>query len=175
MHQSVVKTQQFVNMNREDVVSGWCRRIGFGQQKGRRMVVEKLVLEKSCLVVQVREDGSYSVGPQGREAVWRDAMEKGAVIGIGQHTPGDVEGESWWVVYGQSDAGADVTVRLEDGSHVPVGRIGEIFASEWVSTPQQALLYRSDRPVESQPTNLSVLFARPTFMPKAAFPENDRL
>ena len=102
---------------------------------------------------------------------WR----RGAVIGIGQHTPGDVEGESWWVVYGQSDIGADVTVRLEDGSHVPVSRLGEIFASEWVSTPQQALLYRSDRPVESQPTKLSVLFARPKFMPKAAFPENDRL
>ena len=70
------------------------------------------------------------------------------------------------VVYGQSDIGADVTVRLEDGSHVPVSRLGEIFASEWVSTPQQALLYRSDRPVESQPTKLSVLFARPKFMPK---------
>ncbi|MFD9680226.1 hypothetical protein ACFWAD_10135 [Rhodococcus sp. NPDC059969] len=139
------------------------------------MAVEQLVLEKSRLVVQVREDGSYSVGPQGREPLWRDPMEKGAVIGIGQHTPGDVGGESWWVVYGQSDTTADVTVRLEDGSHVPVLRLGEIFASEWVSAPQQALLYRSDRPVESQPTKLSVLFARPKFMPKAAFPENDRL
>jgi len=139
------------------------------------MVVEQLMLEKSRLVVQVREDGNYSVGSQGLEAIWRDPMDKGAVIGIGQHTPGDVEGESWWVVYGQSDTTADVTVRLEDGSHVKVGRIGEIFAAEWVSTPQQALLYRSDRPVESQPTKLSVLFARPKFMPKAAFPESDRL
>ena len=175
MHQSVVKTQQFVNTNRDCSASGACRRIRFGQRKGLGIVVEQLVLEKSGLVVQVREDGSYCVGPQGREAVWRDPMEKGAVIGIGQHTPGDVEGESWWVVYGQSDIGADVTVRLEDGSHVPVSRLGEIFASEWLSTPQQALLYRSDRPVESQPTKLSVLFARPKFMPKAAFPENDRL
>ncbi|MDV6277003.1 hypothetical protein R3Q06_26250 [Rhodococcus erythropolis] len=139
------------------------------------MAVEQLVLEKSRLVLQVREDGSYSVGPQGREAFWHDSMDKGAVIGIGQRTPGDVEGESWWVVYGQSDTTADVTVRLEDGSSVPVLRLGEIFASEWVSTPQQALLYRSDRPVESQPTKLSVLFARPKFMPQAAFPENDRL
>ncbi|MCJ0904910.1 hypothetical protein [Rhodococcus sp. ARC_M6] len=140
-----------------------------------KLVVEELVLEKSRVAVSVRSDDSYSVAPASREKIWHDRLEKGAVIGIGQHTPGDVEGESWWVVYGQSDAGADVTVRLEDGSHVPVQRIGDIFVSEWVSLPQRALLYRSDRPVESQPTNLSVLFARPRFMPKAPFPENDRL
>ncbi|MCE4268507.1 hypothetical protein [Rhodococcus globerulus] len=139
------------------------------------MATDELVLEKSHAVIQVREDGSYSVGSQGRGEVWHAPMEKGAVVGIGQHTPGDVEGESWWVVYGQSDAQADVTVRLEDGSHVPVLRIGDIFVCEWVSVPQRALLYRSDRPVESQPTNLSVLFARPRFMPNAPFPENDRL
>ncbi|MFE4503093.1 hypothetical protein ACFRFQ_24840 [Rhodococcus sp. NPDC056743] len=139
------------------------------------MAVDQLVLEKSGVVVCVREDSNYSVGQRGSGEVWHVPMEKGAVIGIGQHTPGDVEGESWWVVYGQSDAHADVTVRLEDGSHVPVLRIGDIFVCEWVSTPQQALLYRSDRPVESQPTNLSVLFARPRFMPTAPFPENDRL
>ncbi|GAA3198485.1 hypothetical protein GCM10020255_101790 [Rhodococcus baikonurensis] len=52
------------------------------------MVVEQLMLEKSRLVVQVREDGNYSVGSQGLEAIWRDPMDKGAVIGIGQHTPG---------------------------------------------------------------------------------------
>ncbi|MDI9915162.1 hypothetical protein [Rhodococcus sp. IEGM 1379] len=140
-----------------------------------KVVVEELVLEKSRVAVSVRGDGSYSVARASRERIWHDRLEKGAVIGIGEHTPGDVEGESWWVVCGQSDVGADVTVRLEDGSHVPVRRIGDIFVSEWVSLPQQALLYRSDWPVESQPANLSVLFACPRFMPKAPFPENDRL
>lgn len=40
------------------------------------MATDELVLEKSHVVIQVLEDGSYSVGSQGRDEVWHAPMEK---------------------------------------------------------------------------------------------------
>lgn len=47
--------------------------------------------------------------------MWRTRPDGDGLFGVAEHDPGDVAGESWWVLYGVADTGVDVMVVLEDG------------------------------------------------------------
>lgn len=147
------------------------------------MNVERLVLERSGVIIQVREDGLSCVaraedlpGLESRPAevgsMWRPPLPPETTSGIEEHTPGDVPGPSWWVIYGNADPEVTVEVTLEDGTLPGVHRIGNVWACEWVSRPQKAFVYRSDRPRNHQPDKIE--FIRPRFHPPAPHPENER-
>jgi hypothetical protein len=58
-----------------------------------------------------------------------------------------------------------IDLTLEDGSSPTVHRLGNFWAIEWVSIPQKAFLYRSDRPEDSQPHKIRMI--RPSYLPPA--------
>lgn len=94
--------------------------------------------------------------------MWREPDPPEALTVIEEHPPGDAP-ESWWVVYGNATPDVGVFVTLEDGTHPTVHRIGHVWACEWVSPPQNAYLYRSDRPKERQPWRIRMI--RPGYLP----------
>lgn len=97
--------------------------------------------------------------------MWRPPLLDNAESLIEEHTPGDVPGASWWVLHGNAEPEVQIDLTLEDGGSPTVHRLGNVWAIEWVSIPQKAFLYRSDRPEDSQPHKIRMI--RPSYLPPA--------
>lgn len=143
------------------------------------MRVERLDLDVSDVVIQVRADGTSCVArsdelpgllarPDSVGSIWHPPLPANAMIGIHEHTPGDVAGKSWWVIYGNAELDVHVAVTLDDGTTPTVHRIGNIWACEWVSLPQQAAIRRSDHLDD----RFTFRFFRPAYLPQAPYPHN---
>ena len=102
--------------------------------------------------------------------MWSPPLLPNAMSLIEEQTPGDVPGESWWVLHGNAEPEVQIDVTLEDGSSPRVHRLGNVWAIEWVSIPQSAFVYRSDRPEGNQPDRIRMI--RPSYLPPAPYPDN---
>jgi hypothetical protein len=96
--------------------------------------------------------------------MWSPPLHNATIL-IEEHTPGDVPGASWWVLYGNADPDVQIDLTLEDGSSPKVHRLGNVWAIEWVSIPQKAFLYRSDMPAR-------IRMIRPSSTPPPPYPDN---
>jgi len=87
---------------------------------------------------------------------WAECTGLRAINGRAQrsHRQGGNPQSSWWLLHGEV-VEEPVSVTLGDGTRVPVQVLGGVWAAEWTSTPQRAVVRRAasessipfDRPV----------------------------
>jgi hypothetical protein len=109
------------------------------------MVIYSLLLPRSRMTAQWRDDNSFRIGrvPDVEEAVFA-AVElfstEPANFGYElkqQVWPGDSPNPTWWLLISALSEPAAVSAVLADGSPVPVHQLGPVLLCEWESTPQR--------------------------------------